>query len=416
MRLEHLLKKPFYKNTLIMLIAGVMSNGLNYLYQLLMGRFLAPMEYGELLSLLSLFYIFSVAFTTINTSITKFVSVYSARGQFGLIKSLVIKATKTLLPLGIFISVTVTLLSSKISRFLQISNSTYIILVFASVPFGLVLPVYQGVLRGLQRFGALGISTVSWSFFKLVFSTLLVVLGYGVLGGVGGVFISHVLSLILTVFFIVDILEIQENYDIQLREVINYSWGAFIALFAYTTLWNADMIIVKHYLPPKEAGIYSAISVLGKVALFAPGAIGMVILPTVSELHEKGHETLRILVKGTALAGFISSLIVVAYILFPEQILKIIYGKKYLMASPYLWKYSLAMMFLAMTSVTLNYALSTRRFIIGPLLMGSLIIEIVTLSILHSTLGNILNTLIIIGLVTFIISLLPVISRGANNA
>ena len=56
-----------------MMVAFVFLGGLfNYLYQLSMGRILAPAEYGTLISLLSLFLIISVFSQAIQTSITKF--------------------------------------------------------------------------------------------------------------------------------------------------------------------------------------------------------------------------------------------------------------------------------------------------------------------------------------------------------
>ena len=101
----NILGREFYRDAFIMMIAMTLSNFFNYLYQLLMGRFLTPKEYGELFSLLSLFYIFSVLFTTINTSITKFTAVYGVNKEYGKIKGILIKATKsfTLLGIGMYI-------------------------------------------------------------------------------------------------------------------------------------------------------------------------------------------------------------------------------------------------------------------------------------------------------------------------
>jgi len=413
---RRILDDSLYRNTIIMLTASVLSNGFNYLYQLIMGRLLTPVQYGELLALLSLFYMFSVAFTTINTSVTKFVNVYGIRGEFGVVRSLIVESTKRLFLTGALVVLLVAMISPEVSKFLNIDNPWYLIVLFASVPFGLVLPVYQGALRGLQRFGALGLSTSSWSLFKLVFSVLLVIAGHGVIGGVGGVFLAHVMAFALTLWLIADILKLDERAKVPLREILHYSGGAFIALFAYTTLWNMDMIIVKHYLSPSEAGLYSSISVLGKIALFAPGAIGMVIFPEASKIHERGENPIKILIKGLLLAGVIAGGVVVVYALFPGTILSIVYGGKYFDASPYLWRYALAMMFLAMVSVILNYSLSIRNFRIGVALIASLLVEIVVLiSKFHSTISNIITALIVVGVVTFITSLLSLISRGRDD-
>ena len=390
----NILGREFYRDAFIMMIAMTLSNFFNYLYQLLMGRFLTPKEYGELFSLLSLFYIFSVLFTTINTSITKFTAVYGVNKEYGKIKGILIKATKSFTLLGIGMYIVLVLLSPIISSFLNIEDNMYVIALFASIPFGLILPAYQGILRGLQRFGALGISVSSWAFFKLLFGVLLVLLGYGVLGGVLGVFLAHVGGFLITLLFLKDLFGYKHNHDIELKDIIKYSGLAFLAIFAYTTMWNIDVILVKHYLSPLEAGNYSAISVLGKIALFAPGAVGMVVFPKAAERHEKGEKHLHILLKGLVLVFLISGGVVLLYALFPKFIITFIYGEKYLSVAPYLWRYGLAMMFLAMSGVVMNYALSINVTQIFYPLIGTLLLEMGIISFLRTSLGGIVNGMI----------------------
>ena len=401
----NILGHEFYRDAFIMMAAMTLSNFFNYLYQLLMGRLLTPQEYGELFSLLSLFYIFSVLFTTINTSITKFTAVYNVNNEYGKIKGILIKATKSFTLLGIGMYIVLILLSPIISSFLNIENKIYVIALFASIPFGLMLPAYQGVLRGLQRFEALGISVSSWAFFKLLFGVLLVLLGYGVLGGVLGVFLAHVGGFLITLLFLKDLFRYKHNHDIELKDIIKYSGLAFLAIFAYTTMWNIDVILVKHYLSPLEAGNYSAISVLGKIALFAPGAVGMVVFPKAAEKHEKGEKHLHILLKGLALVFLISGGVVLAYALFPKFIITFIYGEKYLSVAPYLWRYALAMTFFAMTGVTINYMLSINRMKISWYVLGMLTAEIAVLSMTRN-IPTIINTLIAISLTTISILLI----------
>ncbi|NJE06983.1 capsular biosynthesis protein [Thermococcus sp. M39] len=387
-------KHGLFRDTFIMMVAVTLSNFFNYLYQLSMGRLLTPVEYGELFSLLSLLYIFSMFSMTINTSMTKFTAAYKAKGELGKVKTLLIQGTKKLTLMGTAIYLTVVLTSPFIAKFLNMNTPTPILLLFASIPFGFLLPLYQGILRGLQRFELLGVSLSSWSFFKLFFGVALVLLGFGVLGGLSGVFLAHVLGVFITVIFLRDIFTSKADGEkIELRALLNYSGMAFLAIFAYTTMWNIDVILVKHYLSPLEAGQYSAISVLGKIVLFAPAAVGMVIFPKAAEMHEKGEEHFHVLLKGLALTLLISGGIVLAYALFPEFVIKFIYGEKYLSVAPYLWRYGLAMMFFSLASVMVNYSLSINKTNISFYLLGLLATEIVLLSLGSKNIPTIINML-----------------------
>ncbi|WP_367884750.1 hypothetical protein [Thermococcus sp. JCM 11816] len=199
--------------------------------------------------------------------------------------------------------------------------------------------------------------------------------------------------------FLKDLFQYRETGDLEIRDILSYSGLAFLAVLAYTTMWNIDVILVKHYLsPPLEAGQYSAISALGKIVLFAPGAIGMVIFPPkAAEKHEKGEEHFQVLLRGgMGLTLLISGGgIVLAYALFPEFIIKIIYGgAKYLNVAPYLWRYGLAMMFFSLASVMVNYSLSIGKTDIFLYLLGLLTTEIVMLSIGSKNISTIIDMLI----------------------
>ncbi|AEC52037.1 capsular polysaccharide biosynthesis protein [Pyrococcus sp. NA2] len=403
------LKSEFLRDTFVMTIMVTLSNFFNYIYQLFMGRLLTPEEYGELFSLFSLFYIFSVFFITIDTSVTKFTSICKTRREYGKIKTLLLKLSKDLVIAGGIIFFAIVLLSSYISSFLNIEDPLPMVVLFASIPFALVLPVYQGVLRGLQRFKALGISMFSWSVFRLLLGLTLVLLGFGIIGAVSGTFLAYLMSFLITLIFLMDVLKIKENTEISLRSIVSYGGISFLAIFAYTTMWNIDVILAKHYLSPLEAGEYSAVSVLGKITLFAPWAVSLVIFPKVAEMYEKGERSTKILVEGLVITSLISGGVVLTYALFPEFVIRTVYGERYLTISPYIWRYGLAMTLFSLANVLINYLLSINETNISLSLLSLLTIEVVLLSVGGGNIQSIINMLTIVSILTLITLLIHVI-------
>lgn len=86
-----------------------------------------------------------------------------------------------------------------------------VVVLFLALPPLLILPVPQGILRGLQRFVALGISSVSWIVVKFSVGVLLVILGFGVLGGLFGAVVAPVFGLILAFVFLRDIIKLDSS-------------------------------------------------------------------------------------------------------------------------------------------------------------------------------------------------------------
>jgi O-antigen/teichoic acid export membrane protein len=150
-----------------MLVASLLAGFFNYLYQLSMGRLLPPEDYGVLISLLSLLYIFSMLSVTINTSAAKFTSVYKVKGEYGRIKVMLFKVSRGLSLLVLLLVAILLILSPYIAAFLDVDLFLVFVLVLAIPPL-LILPVPQGILRGLQRFVALGTSNVSRAVVKFL--------------------------------------------------------------------------------------------------------------------------------------------------------------------------------------------------------------------------------------------------------
>lgn len=387
MNLTRLIDHEFYRSTFILMIAITVSNLFNYLYQVFMGRFLTPAEYGELLALLSLLYVVSVVFDTINASSTKLSALYGKN------RKLVIKGSFLVLVAGVLLYFLLLVTSIPLSGFLNIHKLSYFSLVFLSVPLGMLLSFYQGILRGLQKFGNLAISISSWAVFKFAIGAVLVIKGLGIVGGILGFPLASLLAIFLTLTFIWGKTEESgsENANsLDLSDFLKYSWFAFLAMLLYASLWNMDLILVKHYFPPAIAGQYSVISVVGRIALFSTMAVGLVVLPKAT----KSGKNWKMLLKALGFTLIVLGVVLALYYFVPEFILNVLYGSKYLNLAPYIWKYGLAMSFLGMVNVMMNYGLATDNFkIVYCMIFGGLM-EILGIALYPESIWSVINVVV----------------------
>jgi O-antigen/teichoic acid export membrane protein len=375
-----------------------------------MGRLLPPADYGVLISLLSLLYIFSMISMTINTSAAKFTSVYKLRGEYGRIKVMLFKVVGSLSLLVLLLVAILLILSPYIAAFLDVDPFLVLVLVLALPPL-LILPVPQGILRGLQRFVVLGTTNVSQAVVKFLVGVLFVIAGFGVLGGLVGAVVAPVFGLILAFVVLRGIIGLDSSSDsIELRDMLRYSGFAFVALFCYNTMWNVDVVLVKHYFTPLETGIYSAVAILGRIILFASGGLAMVVFPKASDMYEAGGKHFHILLKGLLLTSLISGGIVLAYLLFPEEIVMTIFGVRYAGAIPYLSKYGLVTFFFSLTGLLVSYSLSINQHGTAIPLFIFLVAEVLLINYC-STISEVINMMIIVSLLTFI-TMLVYVWRG----
>ena len=146
-------------------------------------------------------------------------------------------------------------------------------------------------------------------------------------------------------------------------------------------LGNLDIILVKHYCTATETGLYSIAAILGRIALFLPGVMITVLFPEAARAQVEGTEDSRILwvsLGMTALLGGGFSLICG---LWPEQIITLLFGEKYIDASNLLTTISMAMALLAIANVIFTYSLARSEFtFLWPLSGGLIMMNILIFS------------------------------------
>lgn len=378
----------------IMVVFTLLASFFIYIYQLAMGALLTPAEYGTLLSLLSLFTIVSIFSQTIQTSVSKFTSKFKVQNRLGAIKYLWKFFLKRTLLLGSAMFLVLALLSPLISGFLNIDNTWYFILLFSALILYFTFPANLGVLQGLQRFIPLGFSHAITNFLRLAIGVLLVYLGYGVYGALLCIPLAILIGFAISLALMRDVARIK-NERVEVRGLSTYTGLALLAIFAFGMLTNIDVVLAKHYLSPENAGNYSAISILGRIALLAPMGVAVAMFPKTSDLFEAGKAHRPLLLKAMALTVLLAGAVVLVYWLFPDFIINLLFGGKYPFAIPYLFKYGLAMALFAIAFLLLSYFLSLNKTKVAFPFLGVMLLQLALIAFFHSSIAQLVDIMLL---------------------
>ncbi|MDQ3018896.1 MAG: polysaccharide biosynthesis C-terminal domain-containing protein, partial [bacterium] len=126
----------------------------------------------------------------------------------------------------------------------------------------------QSVSQGLLKFLGLVGPTMISSFGKLILGVIFVAIRFGVNGAVGAVVLGVFLAYLYSIRFVKDIKPAKPK-EFEMQSFLKYSGAALIQAVAFTSIFTTDLILVKHFLSPEEAGLYAALSTLGKIVYFA---------------------------------------------------------------------------------------------------------------------------------------------------
>jgi len=397
--------KRLIKYSSVMFVATIIANLFSYLFHVYMGRTLGPGDYGMLGSLLAAFYILSVPLEAISTTMTKFVSEFKAKNEYGKIASLFFSSTRKLSRYGIITFVVMSLSSWLIADFLKIPSHIPIILMGILVVFSVLLSISRGVLRGLQNFNRLGLNLILEALMRLLCGVLLVSIGLGVYGALLSYGLAYFLAFLL-ILVSLRFLWAKKPASIDVPAVYKFSFPTLIMFTCLMVMTNIDLLLVKHFFISEKAGIYTAVSVLGKVILFVSGAFAATMFPIASELNARKGDASLILKKSLTYVALASGIILTAYWLFPTTIIGIVYGSQYLAASHLLGLFGTASGLMSLIVVYTRFRLATKDMQFIKILIFSTFLEIVLFAIFHQTLLQIVYVLISTNIVT--LSLLTV--------
>lgn len=381
------------KDSLLLVSLITLANLFNYFYQLSMGILLPQAQYGILLGLNSLLVIIMVFSQTLTVAVAKYVSSLQARGWVEGANYFWKSSLKRSLLFGIVIFAIFIALSPLVANFLKLENIIYPIIIFTSLPFLFLLSVNWGVLQGLQRFFYFGFSQVLAAALKVAIAVLLVYVGWGVYGGLVAVPVSFALALWLS-FPPLRNLPATGNRKLPAPSLYLYAGLTLLAMLAMTILTNIDVFLARNFFTPVEAGGYSALSVLGRVAFYAPIGITAAMFPKTSHLYEAGSRHGQSFLKSMMMVILVTGAVVLIYGLFPGTISTFVFGSKYPAVASHLFTYGLAMALFGFSFFQMSYLLSVNQTRVAYLLIGVALVQITLLSLFHTDISMMVNIML----------------------
>lgn len=381
-----------------MLVATGVTGVSNYLSNVFVGRMLGPADYGIFTSLLS-FSIIAGAFAgVVQTSVTYFVARLRGKGNTAEIGALLVYLLKRLLLWGAVGAAVLSLCSKPLGTFLQISPLSITITCLSLIPTA-VLPVVNGVLGGLQRFGALGGVLIGVAVFRLAAVVGLIALELGVIGAVASLPLSSLAAFVLGMFFLGDVLRKREGTrERGIDGLLEYSAHVALVMICFSVLTYIDIIVVKSRFSPAEAGLYSAVATLGKLNLF-PSVIATVLMAKATERHARGRSTTASLRKTLLAVGLLCGGITVALFAFSTPIVGTFFGEQYLACASLLGLYAFAMMLYSLVNVWMVYYLAVNEKRYAYVLLIGTVLLIALLALFASDLAQVVVILVGVGIV-----------------
>lgn len=384
---------------LIVLVASFVGHGANYGYYVVAARMLDVPGFADISVLIAFSLLAFMPFNGLQAAAARDVARLSESTDPGRVSAYIRTLFLRVGLVDLLLLAALVAVSGPLASWLGLESPRLIWLTGVWIALGTLLILGLGVSQGLQRFGTVGVLLAGpLGAFRTALLPVGIVLA-GVAGGVGAMIAATVLGLGIVWLALRSALSAPPTAGHGLPPV----GTAVVALLAFASLTNADLLVAKAALSPQDAGVYASAALLGKVALYAPQALALVLLPRAAAALARGERAegqVLVTLGVTVLSGLA---VAVGLALLPTSVLAGTFGPEYVGARPLLLPLALVMTGAALLNVHLMFAMARGSRGFPALLVVTAIGHALLLALLHDSAAQIITaTAIAVGVATLV--------------
>jgi O-antigen/teichoic acid export membrane protein len=405
-----------HSGALYLFAATFVSNVLAYGYQVVMARLLRPAEYAVLTALFGILVLESISSQVIQAATAKLAAQYRARDEEAALHAFVRRWGMRVGGVAAALGLIVAVLSGAIAGALALPSLS-VALLGLTLFLALLFTFGLGLLQGLARFVWMGSALIAQSAARLAAGVVLVIAGLGVDGAFTGATVAIVISLLVVAVPLIPLLRVARGNTLQQElgagETRFFALTAVI-LLAYAALTNIDAVLARSLLRPEDAGAYAGAITMGKIVLFAPIAIGFLLLEHTARAHARGEDTDRALFLALAFVLATSGLVAAAYVVLPELLVEFVVGSQYPGTVMIVGTYGVAALANSMLSLWISYFIGRGEMRVGILLAIAVVAEIVLLLTIASDPLTMTRIVLVVALATQVAAVATFVVRKAR--
>jgi len=324
----------------IIFIGTLLAYFFNFLYRLIISRYLGPANYGLIaLGQMVLNIGIMLSLLGLNEGLMRYTSFYLGKKNQSKIKGTLFAVLKITLPISILVSLFIIFFSKFIANQIFNNNAfTPILIIFALIiPFNVILRTLASFFLALKKpeYNQL-IKTIFRNALNL-FLVIVVVLISGTVFHVSLVYLlsvifSSILGLILLEWKIFPLLKNKIKPLYNYKKLIAFSLPLFFTGIFLNIMGWADTFFLGFFKTAKQVGIYNVAFPLAAAMGMFLTSFGQIFYPIISEmLGKKEYSQISSIFETIIRWIFILTFpVFLLVVLFPKDILKILFGKEYM--------------------------------------------------------------------------------------
>ncbi len=186
--------------------------------------------------------------------------------------------------LGIITTIVLFLVADTVTGIFDMPLLTPLFKLFIlAIPFSYLSGSILAILKGLRKMKLVSLLTSTSQFLNFGLIIIPIIFGYGLKGAVSGYIVATVVSMLISIFFSMDILHLTFfGFKETTKKLLHFGVQTVLSNIVGIILYRIDILMIGYFMTPTEVGIYSVAVGIARTIWIIPKSINTVSYPTFS--------------------------------------------------------------------------------------------------------------------------------------
>src|SRR5579859_7263216 len=316
------LRQKLLGGSLTMLAGSGLVGVTNLIYNVATARLLGPTGFAHATAVYTLLMLVSAITLSFQVVCAKYVASHEADHEKAVIFSRLHMQSWVA---GIGLGLLLFLFNHSIRNYLNLPDPVLISLLALGTAFYIPLGVRRGYIQGVHAFRALALNFMLEGLVRLGGAFLLIRLGLGVEGAV----LASVLAVIASYFLAKPSPGWQSFRSLGIPIPFGEGLQAIVFFSGQVVINNFDIVLVKHFFASDQAGIYAAVSLVGRLINMCAWSVVNTMFPVSAAARSSDREARPVLFMSLGMVFLILSVLILGLWAIPSFLWRTLFGSHF---------------------------------------------------------------------------------------
>ena len=334
------LQARIVSGSIVLLSGSGLNTAINLVYNIEIARALGPRGFGHATVIYTILVLLSAVTLSLQIIAAKFVAQQESRPAKSAVYRLFHRASWVC---GVAVALLLVAFQSQVSAYLNLPDVLLVAIIAVGAGFYVPLGARRGYIQGTCGFRSLALNLVIEQAVRLVGSVAFIAAGWGLYGVIG----ANSAAIAIAYYTANVKLSGHLPNPLRLSNAAHETAQATIFFAGQMIINNCGIVLVNHFFLAREAGLYAAVAMVGRVIFSFSQAVVNSTFPLVAGTSNEERRDLRVIATSLLLVLGVGLAITIGLCVAPPELWTHLFGSDFSISGRYNLPYLLALYALA---------------------------------------------------------------------